>query len=55
MGFLFSLSQKLKMVDFVGYVANMTKGTNFGVLKGLSKRNTHKEFSNGTKNPRNRN
>ena len=39
------------MVGFVVYVANMGKGTNFGILRGLRKRNTQNEFLNGTKNP----
>ena len=39
------------MGDFVVCVANMAKGTNIGVLRGISKRNTQHEFLNGTKNP----
>ena len=42
--------RKLNMVGFAVYLANMGKGTNFGVLRGLSKRNTQNEFLNGTKN-----
>ena len=51
MHILSCFSRKLKMVGFVVYVANMGKGTNFGILRGLRKRNTQNEFLNGTKNP----
>ena len=51
MHILFSFSRELKMVGFVMYVVNMGKGTDFGILRGSSKRNTQNEFLNGTKNP----